>query len=225
MLNKTTTLVLLASLTAAQGIFASDVTKDLGSDALSSPRVSSSAIPVDENDFSSSVGVFANLDNIELEDLEKVTDIYSVLKDVDQNANKYAGQKTKQFFDEKVPGGKTLTWIASIVAKKAFGTETLTEGILNVVRKPLKIDPKDYPTTSEGIIGLKIKLLVNLIPGGDKITAVAGKAGKVFFETDTLTEGLLKAFISAISKKPQEFEAEIETSTEKVLAANKPEIN
>ncbi len=227
MLNKTTTLVLLASLTAAQGIFASDVTKDLGSDAPSSPHASLSKTPVDSDEVVTSVGVFANLDDIELEDLSQVTetDIYAVLKDYDQNANKYAGIRAKQFFDEKVPGGKTLTWIAGILAQKAFGTETLTEGALNMVRKPLKINSNDYPTTSEGLIGLKIKLLVNLIPGGEKITAVAGKAGQVFFKTDTLTEGLLKAFIENFSKKSQKSEAKIESSTEKALEAGKSEDN
>ncbi|OJX09769.1 MAG: hypothetical protein BGO77_02620 [Caedibacter sp. 37-49] len=221
MLNKTTTLVLLASLTAAQGIFASDVTKDLTSDALSSPRPSSSTMLVEGDEVLTSVGVFANLDDIQLDELVQVPDSFEILKNCDQNVNKNAGKRVKEFFEEKVPGGKMLARFAGFIGQKAFGTETFTEGALDSIRKPLKIDPKDYPTTSEALIGKKIQLLINLIPGGEKITAVTGKAGQVFFKTDTLTEGLLKALIKYFSKKSQESEAKIEPSTEKAVEADK----
>jgi hypothetical protein len=60
----------------------------------------------------------------------------------------------------------------------------------------LEIKAEKYPETVPGIIGYKVKNIINLIPGGDKVTAVAGKAGKTFFGTETLTEGIIEKLTS-----------------------------
>ncbi|MBN9344018.1 MAG: hypothetical protein BGO76_08220 [Caedibacter sp. 38-128] len=225
MLNKTTTLVLLASLAATQGMWASNMQDDLSLSNSSSPRASSSAMPLPTDETpqaqpSSFADIFDELGDIDVGTFElspSVPDSFEEWKDLDQNGSKYIGAKVKTFVEKKVPYGEQITTATTTFSKKVLGTETLTEYVVGKVRTPLKIEG-DYPETVNGIIGQKAKNIVNLIPGGEKVTAVTAKIGRTLFGTPTLVEGILNKFTSNGSKAPEE-----KTETSDTETQDKPE--
>lgn len=227
--TKATTLVLLASLLTTSAIWASDMQEDLSLKSSSSSLRAS--LPLNEEEStplsSSSVKVITGLDDLEVEGFtlpnstSTLSLTYEELKDYDLNGSKYIGQKVKTLVEEKIPGGKTITQLTAVAAQ-ALGAETLTEGVLNAVRKSLKIQG-EYPETTNGIIGQKAKKAVELIPGGEKVTAITGMIGQKLFGTPTLTEGLLNKFGSASSTVAEEVVEPSEGSSQETTAPSSNE--
>lgn len=175
-------------------------------------------LPTDETPQTQPSGfadIFDELGDIDVGTIElspSVPDSFEEWKDLDQNGSKYIGAKVKTFVQKKVPHGKQITTATTTFSKKLLGTETLTEYVVGKVRTPLRIEG-EYPETVNGIIGQKAKNLVNLIPGGEKVTAVTGKIGRTLFGTPTLVEGILNKFTSNSNKAPEEKTETSESTT------------
>lgn len=224
MLHKTTTLVLLASLAATSAIWASDAQEDLslrGVLTLSSSTIPQSSDEESLEQSSNSTIIITGLEELEVGNftLPSSSLSYEELKDYDQNGSRYFGQKVKIFVEEKIPGGKAITTATTTFSKSVLGTETLTEYVVGMARKPLKLSG-EYPTTKNGLVGQKAKKLVELIPGGEKVTAITGMLGQKLFGTSTLVEGVLNKLTSTSPKsseessKPSDIEVDIEVADE-----------
>lgn len=129
-------------------------------------------------------------------DLKSFNDIAPLqmtdIEDLDKNASRYIGLAAKDTVERKLGrAGTMITAVTGTIGQTLFGTETLTEGVLNLARKPMRIEG-EYPTTVNGMLGQKAKAAVNhLVPYGTVITGATGFISKKTLGSDTLVEGIL----------------------------------
>jgi hypothetical protein len=113
---------------------------------------------------------------------------YEQVKDYDQNGSKYVGNAVKAYVENKLPGGKAITTVTSVIAGQLKpGANSLTEIALDAVRAPLKLEKKDYPDRRAGIVGHKLQKAVALLPYGTQAVAGVRTLAKKYGR-DTLSE-------------------------------------